>query len=171
MVFKYSFILHVHPQMCTVLWINLIIESGVWKIRHRHKSVTYRQTDRWTDRYTTLTCIYLIIVAVSKKKVFKASIISSVAFNNLYSCFIPIQQKKVAQVMPRLTCYMHACVHVVLIILIWIKVSKCAKIRNRYNQVPHLTQDTNGKVTNSQQTPQTRAKRTALSQQVTIKHI
>ena len=25
-----------------------------------------------------------------------------------------------------------------------------AKIRNRYNQVPHLTQDTNGKVTNSQ---------------------
>ena len=51
------------------------------------------------------------------------------------------------------------------------KVSKGAKIRNRYNQVPHLTQDTNGKVTNSQQTPQTRAKRSALSQQVTTKHI
>ena len=31
-----------------------------------------------------------------------------------------------------------------------VKVSKGAKIRNRYNQVPHLTQDTNGKVTNSQ---------------------
>ena len=31
-----------------------------------------------------------------------------------------------------------------------IKVSKGAKIRNRYNQVPHLTQDTKGKVTNSQ---------------------
>ena len=31
-----------------------------------------------------------------------------------------------------------------------IKVSKGAKIRNQYNQVPHLTQDTNGKVTNSQ---------------------
>ena len=30
------------------------------------------------------------------------------------------------------------------------KVSKGARIRNRYNQVPHLTQDTNGKVTNSQ---------------------
>ena len=42
-----------------------------------------------------------------------------------------------------------------------IKVSKVAKIRNRYNQVPHLTQDTNGKVTNSQKTPQTRAKRPA----------
>ena len=27
-----------------------------------------------------------------------------------------------------------------------IKVSKGAKIRNRYNQGPHLTQDTNGKV-------------------------
>ena len=31
-----------------------------------------------------------------------------------------------------------------------IRVSKVAKIRNRYNQVPHLTQDTNEKVTNSQ---------------------
>ena len=31
-----------------------------------------------------------------------------------------------------------------------IKLSKDAKIRNQYNQVPHLTQDTNGKVTNSQ---------------------
>ena len=30
------------------------------------------------------------------------------------------------------------------------KVSKGAKIRNQYNQVPHLTQDTNGKATNSQ---------------------
>ena len=30
------------------------------------------------------------------------------------------------------------------------KVSKGAKIRNRYNQVPHLTEDTNGKVLNSQ---------------------
>ena len=51
-----------------------------------------------------------------------------------------------------------------------IQVSKGAKIRNRYNQVPHLTQDTNGKVTNSQKTPQTRAKTSALSQQVTTKH-
>ena len=50
-------------------------------------------------------------------------------------------------------------------------VSKVAKIRNRYNQVPHLTQDTNGKVTNSHKTPQTRAKRSALSKQVTTKHI
>ena len=33
---------------------------------------------------------------------------------------------------------------------IMIKVSKGAKIRSRYNQVPHPTQDTNGKVTNSQ---------------------
>ena len=49
--------------------------------------------------------------------------------------------------------------------------NKVAKIRNRYNQVPHLTQNTNGKVTNSQKTPQTRAKRSALSQQVTTKHI
>ena len=45
-----------------------------------------------------------------------------------------------------------------------IKVSKVAKIRNRYNQVPHLTQDTNG-------TRQTRAKTSALSQQMTTKHI
>ena len=52
-----------------------------------------------------------------------------------------------------------------------VKVSNGAKIRNRYNQVPHLTQDINGKVTNSQKTPQMRAKRSALSQQVTTKHI
>ena len=31
-----------------------------------------------------------------------------------------------------------------------VKVGKGAKIRNRYNQVPHLTQDTNEKVPNSQ---------------------
>ena len=31
-----------------------------------------------------------------------------------------------------------------------LKVRKRAKIRNRYNQAPHLTQDTNGKVTTSQ---------------------
>ena len=31
-----------------------------------------------------------------------------------------------------------------------LKVSKGENTRNRYNQVPHLTQDTNGKVTNSQ---------------------
>ena len=31
-----------------------------------------------------------------------------------------------------------------------IEVGKRAKIRNRYNQAPHLTQDTNGKVTTSQ---------------------
>ena len=31
-----------------------------------------------------------------------------------------------------------------------IKVSQGVKIGNQYNQVPHLTQDTNGKVTNSQ---------------------
>ena len=55
--------------------------------------------------------------------------------------------------------------------VIHVKVSYGAKIRNRYNQVPHLTQDTNGKVTNSKKTPQTRAKRSALSQQVTTKHI
>ena len=30
------------------------------------------------------------------------------------------------------------------------KVRKRAKISNRYNQAPHLTQDTNGKVTTSQ---------------------
>ena len=30
------------------------------------------------------------------------------------------------------------------------KVRKWAKIRNRFNQAPHLTQDTNGKVTSSQ---------------------
>ena len=44
---------------------------------------------------------------------------------------------------------------------------KGAKIRNRYNQVPHLTKDTNGKVTTHSETPETRAKMLAFSQQVT----
>ena len=39
-----------------------------------------------------------------------------------------------------------------------IKISKGAKIRNRYNQVPHLTQDTNAKVTNSQLYTTTKSK-------------
>ena len=34
--------------------------------------------------------------------------------------------------------------------LLFKKVSKGAKIRIRYNQLPHRTQNTNGKVTNSQ---------------------
>ena len=38
----------------------------------------------------------------------------------------------------------------VILMLLSSKISKDAKIRNRYNQVPHLTQDTNGKVTNLQ---------------------
>ena len=39
---------------------------------------------------------------------------------------------------------------IVFVINIRTKVITGAKIRNRYNQVPHLTQDTNGKVTNLQ---------------------
>ena len=39
-----------------------------------------------------------------------------------------------------------------------IKVNKGAKIKNRYNQVQHLTQDTNGKVTNSQLDPTNKSK-------------
>ena len=35
-------------------------------------------------------------------------------------------------------------------LLVFSKVSKGEKIRVQYNQVPHLVQDTNGKVTNSQ---------------------
>ena len=34
--------------------------------------------------------------------------------------------------------------------MVKVQVNKGAKIRKRYNQVPHLTQDTHGKVTNSQ---------------------
>ena len=43
----------------------------------------------------------------------------------------------------------HECLHECLHSFQHFKVSKGAKIRNRYNQVPHLTQDTNGKLTNS----------------------
>ena len=42
-------------------------------------------------------------------------------------------------------CFVLFCVYYIIL-----KVSKGAKIRSRYNQVPHPTQDTNGIVTNSQ---------------------
>ena len=59
---------------------------------------------------------------------------------------------------PKLKCLMNfhmqallVCLNFVLLLLVFlVKVSKGAKIRNQYNQVPHLTQGTNGKVTNSQ---------------------
>ena len=46
----------------------------------------------------------------------------------------------------------HACPVSMLCFIIPVlpKVSKGAKIRNRYNQVPHLTQDTSVNLTNSQ---------------------
>ena len=50
------------------------------------------------------------------------------------------------------------------------KVRKRAKIRNRYNQAPHLTQDTNGKVTTSQLDITNETKRSVLFQQVTTRH-
>ena len=50
------------------------------------------------------------------------------------------------------------------------KERKRAKIINRYYQAPHLAQDTNRKVTTSQIDIKTRAKRSALSQQVTTRH-
>ena len=50
------------------------------------------------------------------------------------------------------------------------KVRKGAKIRNRYNQAPHLTQDTNGKVTTSQLDITNESQEVALSQQVTTRH-
>ena len=45
-----------------------------------------------------------------------------------------------------------ACLSLTGVTVLWSlsKVSKDAKIRSRYNQVPHPTQDTNRKVTNSQ---------------------
>ena len=50
------------------------------------------------------------------------------------------------------------------------KVRKRAKIRNRYNRAPHLTHDTNGKVTTSQLDFTNETKRSALFQQVTTRH-
>ena len=53
-----------------------------------------------------------------QKNVFKASIIISVALQLFIFMFHTNPAKKFAHVMMRLTCYMHACVHVVMIILI-----------------------------------------------------
>ena len=52
----------------------------------------------------------------------------------------------------------------------YVKVRKRARIRTRYNQAPHMTQDTKGKVTTSHLEITTRAKRSAFSKQVTTRH-
>ena len=55
--------------------------------------------------------------------------------------------------------------------LLRIKVRKKAKIRNRYNDIPHLTQDTIWESDKTQENiTYKRAKRPALSQQVTTRH-
>ena len=59
--------------------------------------------------------------------------------NNLYNKLI----RKVCPFLKGIICQWHS-------LEMNIYVRKGAKIRNRYKQVPHLTQDTNGKVTNSQ---------------------
>ena len=87
-------------------------------------------------------------------------------FLTIFECSAMLTQKNMTQIIAKGT---KICVSPDVNSIL--KVSNGAKIRNRYNQVPHLTQDTNGKVTKSQKTPQTRAKRSALSQQVTTKHI
>ena len=61
-------------------------------------------------------------------------------------------QKKHCQCWTRLTktFWIRACYKASFCTGSHLKISKGVKIRNRYNQVPHLTQDTNGKVTKSQ---------------------
>ena len=56
-------------------------------------------------------------------------------------------------------------------VILFLKVSKGLKIRNRYNQAPHLTQDTNGKVTNSWLDITNKSQEVSISQQVTTRHI
>ena len=50
------------------------------------------------------------------------------------------------------------------------KVRKREKIRNRYNQAPHLTQETNGKVTTSQLDITNESQEVIPFQQVTARH-
>ena len=47
---------------------------------------------------------------------------------------------------------------------------KESKIRNRYNQAPHLTQDTNGKVTTSQLDITNESQEVSLFQQMSTRH-
>ena len=65
--------------------------------------------------------------------------------DSMKSTSIPVHQYQILNEMLKRCGYVLSA-----LISMYIKGSKGAKIRNRYNQVPHLTQDTNGKVTNSQ---------------------
>ena len=78
-----------------------------------------------------------------------------IALHLYYSCLYhrqrAISQAAAIPATNSITRNQESCSHTDLDDVIFLdKVSKDAKIRNRYNQVPHLTQDNNGKVTNSQ---------------------
>ena len=78
-----------------------------------------------------------------------------IALHLYYSCLYhrqrAISQAAAIPATNSITRNQESCSHTDLDDVIFLyKVSKGAKIRNRYNQVPHLTQDNNGKVTNSQ---------------------
>ena len=78
-----------------------------------------------------------------------------IALHLYYSCLYhrqrAISQAAAIPATKSITRNQESCSHTDLDNVIFLyKVSKGAKIRNRYNQVPYLTQDKNGKVTNSQ---------------------
>ena len=62
------------------------------------------------------------------------------ADHNIVYVEYDIKAKRIKQASSKI--YIYNCADIV-----GLKVSKGAKIRNRYSQVPHLTQDINGKVT------------------------
>ena len=139
-------------------------------IEHMHEGVWFRKNNFWQndscenlDNFSLISCLYMH----RRCPYLPINSYHSFLWNNLILCLYNVDTFNIYMKKFGLE-----------INIFWqndscgnLKVSNGAKIRNRYNQVPHLTQDTNGKVTNSQKTPQTRAKRSALSQQVTTKHI
>ena len=81
-----------------------------------------------------------------------------IALHLYYSCLYhrqrAISQAAAIPATNSITWNQESCSHTDLDDVIFLyKVSKGAKIRNRYNQVPHLTQDNNGKVRHHQREP------------------
>ena len=121
-----------------VIWNGMSDVSSTWKISSavvygfRHRTRSKKQVR------SNLARAFLFIFSFKKG-------------------FSALKNKKTWNMMFLVCYFLRACelcnvkvnIHNIILQLL-VKVSKGAKIRNRYNQVPHLTQDTNGKVANSQ---------------------
>ena len=144
-------IIVVVPSPSSSKYHNLLCQSPVSiKISVVKSPSCHNSCSTPSSKYHNLLCqspISIKISVVKSPSCHNSCSTPSSKYHNLL-CQSPISIK--ISVVKSPVCHKSCCPLPVNIIINVDKVNKGAKIRNRYNQVPHLTQDTNGKVTNSQ---------------------